>query len=194
MLSLVNRIISETPIKTTYTDMGTSSRITYQLNILPLLNSSLFLFRSWEAFVRKDEEKQKLVDDIMVHIEWLRTELMGYRGVVGKEVLNIAEYRKVSDGFVKYDIGVLQLALNQSDSLEYLGKKNGLGRSQIYQILNSVYKKMLDKAIDIGKELDPKQEFGGDIDTFEQMYKVGEEEPSENDDNYFGFTNEISEG
>lgn len=208
MLSLINRIINEIPIKTTFTDFGTSSRITYQLNIAPLLNLSLFLFRSWEAFTRGDKEKEKFdisdksekkdvknqVKDINTYVEWLRAELSGYVSVKDKNVRSLADYRSINGGFVNYDIGVLQLALNQGDSLEYMGNKKGLTKGMIYEILNSVYKKMLDKAIEIGKELDPKISEDGMLDRFERSYDL-EGGIGSADDVYedFGYSNEIME-
>jgi hypothetical protein len=195
MLSLVNSIIREPYIKTSYADFGTSSRISYSMNIIPILNSSLLLFRSWTAFIRGNEDKQKEVENIELYVKWLQSELKGYKGCDNKEVLELAGYRKIDDGFVKYGISILQLALNQDTSLEYMGKEEGLNISRIFPIVDAVYRLMIDKVIEIGKELDPKMESMGDIDGFERRYGLGADG---SDDDYYGndefkFSNEITE-
>lgn len=158
---LVNDITSRPLVSDTASMDGLSVR--KEIHVALIVNKFLALCRLWNKYKEKKSELENI--DVSPHIIWATHELKGYRGVdmrsLSKEVLELCRLRRQGDLFIRYSATELELAVNNHRSLPLDAKaERKLKPEDILPIIHALYAEMVDKATDIGKEIDIKHDTG----------------------------------
>ena len=158
---LVNDITSRPLVSDTTSMDGLSVR--KEIHVALIVNKFLALCRLWNKYKEKKSELENI--DVSPHITWATHELKGYRGVdmktMDKKVMELCRLRKHGEVYVRYSATELELALNNHKTLPLDSKSEAkLKPEDILPIIHALYAEIVDKATDIGKEIDIKHDTG----------------------------------